>query len=132
MVLDKKLYGERDASVEFNDLQVQIYENRSFERCLQQPQFFFKKVTSVLAEIHQDGVHAAGPDDGLKRMMAAVSVHLMMKWSELTGPSQRYSLLNNNNRLVLEDGAFIYPNPRYANGIVRTLGLQKAKLVRLS
>ena len=34
-----------------------------------------------------------------------------------------------NSHLVLDDGTLIYPNPRYANDIVRTLGMQEAKPV---
>ena len=126
MVLDRRLYGERDASVEFNDFQADIYEDIGFERCPQQPQFYFNRTTSVLAEIHQDDVHAAGPDDGLRRMMDLIGSRLMMKWSDLIGPGQRYSFLK-NNRLVLPEGVFIYPNPRYANDIIKTLGMQNAK-----
>ena len=128
MVLDKKLYGERDASVEFNEFVVSIYDEGGLSRCPQSPQFFYHPTTKVFAEVHQDDVHAAGPEDGLYKLMKMVDQKLKMKWSKLIGPGERYSFLK-NNRLVLEYDTFTFPNEKYAVDVVVSLGLQDCKPV---
>ena len=89
---------------------------------------FLPPCDQSFSEVHQDDVHAAGPEDGLYKLMKMVDQKLKMKWSKLIGPGERYSFLK-NNRLVQELGTFIFPNEKFAVDIVVSLGLQNCKPV---
>ena len=126
MVLRKKLYGERDASVEFGDHFAGLFSASDFDRCPQCPQFHFHKAMQVLVEIHQDDIHMAGPDEGLVATKAIVDKQIPMKWSKLLGVGDRYSFLK-NHRVVLANGTFLFANGKYARDIIKSLGLENAK-----
>lgn len=121
----KKLYGERDASVEFGDLFAGVFMQLGFERCPQQPQFYLHRSGKVLADIHQDDVHAAGPDLELVKMMRNVSERIRMKWSELLKVGCRYAFLK-NYRTITRDGVFLTANPKYGEDIIKRLGMEGA------
>ena len=119
-VLRRKLYGERDASVEFGDLYADIVIENGFERSLLQPQFYINRDSHTLVEIHQDDIHATGPDEGLHRLQEAVTSRIAMKWSKLLGVGDRYSFLK-NYRIIFDTGTFIQPNKKYVVDILKTL-----------
>ncbi len=73
MVLDKQLYGQRQASVKHHKFLVDIYVNHcEFEMCVQQPQYLFQRKTGTLAEIHQDDVELVGPEKAVFEVSAEV------------------------------------------------------------
>ena len=61
MILDKKLYGERTASIRFDEFFAGVLKEKGFERCPEQPQFYINRETRIALERHQDDVHAAEP-----------------------------------------------------------------------
>ncbi|HIG87931.1 MAG TPA: transposon Pol polyprotein, partial [Planctomycetes bacterium] len=128
MVLNRKLYGERSASVRYEEFMsgVLMNEEIAMERCKAQPQFYRNPSTGVALEVHQDDIHAGGPEEELEKLMRNISKHVRMKWSEILKAPARYAHLK-NFRVVRADGIFIYPNPKYAADIVKSLGLEKAK-----
>ena len=66
MVLDKQLYGQREASVAHNKFLVSIYTDKcGFERSPAQPQYLFHRGTKTLGEIHQEDVELVGPEEAV-------------------------------------------------------------------
>ena len=58
MVLNKKLYGERSASVRFEEFFSGIMmDELGFARCDPQPQFYIHRTIKVGGELHQDDLH---------------------------------------------------------------------------
>eukprot|EP00971_Amphidinium_carterae_P021743 428837-Amphidinium_carterae.1 len=124
-VLDRKLYGERDGSVAFGDLYASTLTDGGFERNSCQPQFYLHREWDVVAEVHRDDIHAAGTPQGLHYLRECVSKSVAMKWSEVMQPGEKevkYQFLKNFFVLV-PGGSFIQPHPKYAEDILKSLGM---------
>ena len=127
MVLLKKLYGERTASVRFEEFFSSILvEELGFDRCAAQPQFYIHRATKIALELHQDDIHGAGPPRDLLKFQQDLSEKIRMKWSPLLVNGMRYSHLK-NYRVISPEGTMILPNPKYSQDIIQSLGLEGAK-----
>eukprot|EP00971_Amphidinium_carterae_P169448 3357096-Amphidinium_carterae.1 len=126
-VLDRKLYGERDGSVAFGDLYAATLADGGFERNECQPQFYLHRGWRVVAEVHQDDIHAAGTPEGLRYLQGRVSMSVAMKWSDVMLPGHggvKYQFLKNYFVLV-PGGSFIQPHPKYADDVLRSLNMSQ-------
>eukprot|EP00971_Amphidinium_carterae_P328184 6459925-Amphidinium_carterae.1 len=124
-VLGRKLYGERDASVEFGNLFSSILEGAGLARCDLQPQFYRKG--SLLVELHQDDLHIVGPEEEILEVTREVDKHLTMKWSKPLCAGDRYSFLK-TQRVLFEDSVFISGNGKYITDIMSHLQLTSASV----
>jgi len=105
--LKKKLYGERDASVGFNDFVFDVLVTKmGFTRCAVQPCFYRHEKDDVDVEVHQDDFYATAPGAMLSRFAEEIIVHMKLKISPLLYIGMRYSNLK-CGRSRLQDGMYI-------------------------
>eukprot|EP00971_Amphidinium_carterae_P328955 6461117-Amphidinium_carterae.2 len=125
-VLARKLYGERDASVEFAEYFNSALTKAGFERCTAQPQLY-KGASGLVCELHQDDVHMCGPVEDMLRACEVISGMLQMKWSKVLEPGDRYTFLK-ANRIIMQDfGTFLAPSGRYIRDMLVSMDLVGSK-----
>ena len=80
MVLKKELYGERSASIRFEEFLSGLLMNElGFEWGYPQPQFYIHRTTKVALELHQEDVHVAGPPKELEKFSMDLGKNVKMK-----------------------------------------------------
>ena len=125
--LKKKLYGQRDASKGFSDFMVGVLVGEmKLVQCMDQPCFFRDDANDVVLELHQDDIYATGPKEGLENFVEEITKRLAMKVSKPLGIGSRYAHLK-AGRVRTKDGMYLVGNRKYADEIVKSLGLEGAK-----
>ena len=127
--LKKQLYGRRGGPRAFNDfVERKAVENWGMERCLAQPCFFVNRARHIMMELHQDDFYMTGPAQELVKLKEEMKQDVMLKCSPLLFAGSRWSHLK-TLRARTSKGLFIRANARYAEEVIKSLGLQKAKAV---
>ena len=124
--LKKKLYGKRDASMEFNELVAGHILSLGFEQCVDQPAFFVHHEREYVIELHQDDFHECAPEEDLNWFRGEMTSKVELKWSQLLWPGHRYSFLK-CERVRTSTGAWILGNQKHTDEIVSLLELKDAK-----
>ena len=97
-------------------------------QCMDQPCFFRDDVNDVVLELHQDDIYVTGPEEGLKIFVEQITKRVTMKVSTLLGVGTRYAHLK-AGRVRTEDGIYLMGSTKYADEIVKSLGLEQAEPV---
>ena len=127
--LRKKLYGQRNASVGFSDfMQGVLVGEMKFEQCPDQPCFYRHKGMGVDLELHQDDIYATGGELGLNEFVEGITKRVSMKVSKLMYHGAKYQHLK-AGRVRTSEGMYLTGNAKYADAIIESLGLAKAKSV---
>ena len=109
-VLHKMLPGQRTSAAGWVAKAAKTLVAMDFERCPQQPQFFFRLADNVLIEVHVNDFHGTGGREGAELAVAAPRDALDLKASDVIAHG-RYSHLK-RDRMKLSGETLIRPDPR--------------------
>ena len=77
-------------------------------------------------ELHQDDIYATGPDDALAAFAKEICEHITLKVSPFLRAGSKYQHLKAGRLREAED-LYLTGNVKYADEIIKILGLQGAK-----
>eukprot|EP00971_Amphidinium_carterae_P344215 6484464-Amphidinium_carterae.1 len=128
LLLKKKLYGKRDASVGFSDYMAGHILDLGFERCEDMPCFFRHPAREYVIEVHQDDMHECADLEQLEWFKNEITKKgILFKWSSPIGQNnESYSHLK-CKRIRTPTGSWISGNSKYSQAILEKLGLMNAK-----
>ena len=125
-VLHKMLPGQRTAAAGWVAKATKTLVKMDFDRCPQQPQFFFRRADKVLIEVHVDDCHGTGGREGAEQAVAVLRDALDLKASDVIVHG-RYSHLK-RDRMKLSGETLIRPDPRYIRSLMECMGMENAKV----
>ena len=125
-VLHKMLPGQRTAAAGWVAKATKTLVAMDFERCPQQPQFFFRRADKVLIEVHVDDFHGTGGREGAEQAVASLRDALDLKASDVIVHGRCSHL--KQDRVKLSGETLIRPDPRYIRNLIECMGVKNAKV----
>eukprot|EP00439_Symbiodinium_sp_Y106_P052723 s3817_g7.t1 len=122
--LKKEWYGRQIAGQSFVDWAAQQAGTEGFERCTAAPWFFYNAARDASMEVHMDDFYGAAPEREAVEFLESLSKKIVMKY-KIHRPGDTFEHLK-RIRTVHEDGMMVKPNPKYLQGMLKTLGLENA------
>eukprot|EP00435_Cladocopium_sp_Y103_P027470 s353_g6.t1 len=120
----KEWYGRRKAGQSFVEWAAGHLKDIDFQRNIAAPWLFFNSSLGVLVEVHMDDFFATGPTKGLEKFDVEIRKRIKMKTViHPMRPGEEFSHLK-RARHIFEDGIFITPRRKYAEDMLKMLGLE--------
>ena len=122
--LKKEWYGRQIAGQSFVDWAAQQAGTEGFKRCTAAPWFFYNAARDASMEVHMDDFYGTAPEKEAQEFLESLSKKVVMKY-QIHRPGDTFEHLK-RIRTLHPDGMMVQPNPKYLQGMLKTLGLENA------
>ena len=132
-MLEKSLYGTRDAAMNWAAAYTSVMLDMGFRKGKSSPCSFVHKEWDICTVVHGDDFLSVGPAENLKKMDTAMRAKFKVK-TEVIGPdSEQVRQARFLNRVITwEDAGITWePDPRHAEIILKQLGLEGGKSLKV-
>eukprot|EP00971_Amphidinium_carterae_P037490 737254-Amphidinium_carterae.1 len=130
--MHKMINGLRRGPQAWLEWASRVLHDLGFAQCLECPCFYQRALNTkqqILLELHMDDVHGVCAErSSCHKLVEELASQIMIKLEGPFGPGDSFTHLK-RTREIFEDKIIIRPSPRYADEVIRELGLDQGKAV---